>query len=130
MLESSNEKNTRYKNIQQIFFKHKYLTNPAVTPADATLAAASNLASQLRKHHTRHLGRKQPHKLTNLNTIFADAAATNAADAPLLPDTQPADCCVAVAARRHKMRRGPKKMQLSSHTSDGVMPSPQPHLQG
>ena len=84
---------TRISN--KVFFKHKYLTNPAVTPEDAILDAAADLTSQLQEHHTRHLGRRQLHDLTNLHTIFAAAAATNAADAPLSPGTQPADCRVA-----------------------------------
>ena len=29
---------------EMVFFKHKYLTNPSQSPADALIAAAANLA--------------------------------------------------------------------------------------
>ena len=85
-----------------VFFKHKYLTNPAVTPADAILAAVADLASQLRGHYTRQLGRDQLHDLTNLQAIFSDVAANNAADHNPNPnpnpnpnaESAPADCRV------------------------------------
>ena len=39
-----------------VFFKHKYITNPSVTPADAIIAAAANLShlltNNLQAHHT------------------------------------------------------------------------------
>ena len=56
----------------------------------------------------RHIGRKQIHDLTNLHTIFSNAATTNAADAPLLPDTLPDDCRVAVAALGAEDAAGPQ----------------------
>ena len=56
----------------------------------------------------RHIGRKKIHDLTNLHTIFSDAATTNAADAPLLPDTLPADFRVAVAALGAEDAAGPQ----------------------
>ena len=65
-----------------VFFKHKYLTHPTIIPADAILAAAANMAAQPRSHHIRHLGVDQLRDLKNLHIVFADAAATNAADAP------------------------------------------------
>ena len=43
-----------------------------------------------------------------LHTIFADTAAINAADALLSPETQPADCRVAVAATRAEDAEGPQ----------------------
>ena len=72
-----------------VFFKHKYLTNPTVTPADAILAAAADLASLLKGHHARHLGRDKLHDLTNLQAIFSDAAAHNAADHNPNPNPNP-----------------------------------------
>ena len=102
------EKHTLQEYPTRSFLKHKYLTNPAVIPADAILAAAADLASQIQGHNTHHLGRKQLHDLTNLQTIFTEAASTNAADAMILPDTQPADCRVAVAALRAEDAAGPK----------------------
>ena len=65
-----------------VFFKHKYLTHPAISPADSILASAADMVAQLHGHHTRHLGADQLRDLKNLHIIFADAAATNAADAP------------------------------------------------
>jgi hypothetical protein len=37
-----------------VFIKHKYLTNPAVTPADAVIAAAQQLTQALRSRHSNH----------------------------------------------------------------------------
>ena len=95
---------TRISNM--VYFKHKYLTNPAVTPADAILAAAADLASLLKGHHSRHLGRDKLQDLTNLQAIFADAATTNAAD-PNPEESAQADCCV--DAPRAEEAAGPKK---------------------
>ena len=128
-----------------IFFKHKYFTNPAITPADAIDAAATDLASQLRGHHTRHLGREQLHDLTNLEAIFSDAAATNAADPNPNPnpnpnpESAPADC--RVVAPRAEVAAGPKKkavvassferrpaLTTASPTSVIHLPRAAPHL--
>ena len=74
-----------------VFFKHKYLTYPTISPADAIFAAAANKAAQLRGHHTLHLGAGQFRDPKNLHRIFADAAATNADNAPTPRNTQTYD---------------------------------------
>ena len=77
-----------------VFFKHKYLTHTTIGPADAILATAADMATQLRGHHTRHLVADQIRDLKNLHIIFADAAATNAANAPTLRNTQTSEYVV------------------------------------
>jgi hypothetical protein len=37
------------------FFKHKYLTNPSVTPGDLVIAVAENLAQALKTSIPQHL---------------------------------------------------------------------------
>ena len=81
-----------------VLFKHKYLTNPTISPADAILASDADMAAQLRGHHTRHLGTDQLRDLKNLHTIFAKGAATNASDAPTPKNTQTSDCVLAPQA--------------------------------
>eukprot|EP00804_Cyclotella_cryptica_P020425 CCRYP_014405-RA/>CCRYP_014405-RA protein AED:0.11 eAED:0.09 QI:0/-1/0/1/-1/1/1/0/940 len=58
-----------------VFFKHKYLTNPSVTPTDALIAAAANLAHII-KHNAKaqHVGTKNLQDLQRLQQLFSDAA--------------------------------------------------------
>ena len=91
---------------KRVFFKHKYITHLTIIPADAILAAVSKMAAHLRGHHTRHLGAYQFRDLKNIHIIFADAAATNAANAPTLRKNQTSEYGVftpqeGAAARPH-----------------------------
>ena len=88
------------------FFKHKYLTNPTISPADTILSAASDMAAQLRGHHTCHLGSDQLRDLNNLHTIFTNTTATNAADTPTPRNTQTTEYCM--LALRAGDAAGPK----------------------
>jgi hypothetical protein len=58
-----------------VFFKHKYLTNPSVSPTDALIAAAANLAHVI-KHNAKaqHVGTKNLQDLQRLQQLFSDAA--------------------------------------------------------
>eukprot|EP00804_Cyclotella_cryptica_P019261 CCRYP_006150-RA/>CCRYP_006150-RA protein AED:0.40 eAED:0.40 QI:0/-1/0/1/-1/1/1/0/248 len=58
-----------------VFFKHKYLTNPSVTPTDALIAAAANLAHII-KHNAKaqHVGTKNLLDLQRLQQLFSNAA--------------------------------------------------------
>eukprot|EP00804_Cyclotella_cryptica_P018671 CCRYP_007187-RB/>CCRYP_007187-RB protein AED:0.29 eAED:0.29 QI:0/-1/0/1/-1/0/1/0/524 len=58
-----------------VFFKHKYLTNPSVTPTDALIAATANLAHII-KHNAKaqHVGTKNLQDLQRLQQLFSDAA--------------------------------------------------------
>ena len=58
-----------------VFFKHKYISNPTVTAADAVMAAAQNMADALKTRMNRHLGKKSLTTLYNLQKSFAHAAA-------------------------------------------------------
>ena len=86
-------KTHRTRILNTVIFKHKYLNNPTIRLSDAILAAATDMSAQFRGHHTRHFGANQLHDLNNLHTIFADVAATNAANVPT-PRTQNSDYCV------------------------------------
>ena len=74
-----------------VFFKHKYLNHPAISPAGAILAVAVNMAAQLRGHHTRHLSADQLRNLKNLHSIFANSVATNATNTPTPRNIQTSD---------------------------------------
>ena len=53
-----------------VFHKHKYISNPAVTPADAVIAAAGNLASLIKGKMPQHLQESPLSELTRLSAIF------------------------------------------------------------
>eukprot|EP00804_Cyclotella_cryptica_P008215 CCRYP_015150-RB/>CCRYP_015150-RB protein AED:0.19 eAED:0.17 QI:0/0/0/1/0/0/2/0/720 len=54
-----------------VFFKHKYITTPTVTPADAIIAAASNLVHALRTNIPgQQLGATKLHDLQRLQDIL------------------------------------------------------------
>ena len=76
-------KDTRTTRISAtVFFKHKYITNPTVTPADAIVAAATNLASALQNNIlAQHLGKLNLNDLKRLQAILQEAAAS-----PRVPD--------------------------------------------
>eukprot|EP00804_Cyclotella_cryptica_P024317 CCRYP_015305-RA/>CCRYP_015305-RA protein AED:0.21 eAED:0.21 QI:0/0/0/1/1/1/2/0/741 len=58
-----------------VFFKHKYLTNPSMSPADALIAAAANLTHVI-KHNAKaqHVGAKNLQDLQCLQQLFSDTA--------------------------------------------------------
>eukprot|EP00804_Cyclotella_cryptica_P002855 CCRYP_009391-RA/>CCRYP_009391-RA protein AED:0.18 eAED:0.18 QI:0/0/0/1/1/1/2/0/800 len=58
-----------------VFFKHKYLTNPSVSPTDALIAAAAYLAHVI-KHNAKvqYVGAKNLQDLQRLQQLFSDAA--------------------------------------------------------
>ena len=58
-----------------VFFKHKYISNPTVTAADAVTHAAQNIADALKTKRNSHLGDESLMDLYNLQKIFAHAAA-------------------------------------------------------
>lgn len=66
-----------------VFFKHKYLTNPSVSPTDALIAAAANLAHVI-KHNAKaqHVGTKNLQDLQRLQQLFSDAAKQPPVPAP------------------------------------------------
>ena len=66
-----------------VFFKHKYISNPTVTAADAVIAAAHNMADSLKTKTNRHIGDEALTSFSNLQKIFAhDAANKKAAKDP------------------------------------------------
>ncbi|KAL7486156.1 LOW QUALITY PROTEIN: hypothetical protein ACHAW6_012454 [Cyclotella cf. meneghiniana] len=83
--------NTRTTHIAEtVFFKHKYLTNPSMSPADALIAAAANLA-QVINHNVKaqHVVATKLQDLQCLQRILHNTA-TQHIDIPL----QPQQACV------------------------------------
>eukprot|EP00804_Cyclotella_cryptica_P002702 CCRYP_009617-RA/>CCRYP_009617-RA protein AED:0.39 eAED:0.39 QI:0/0/0/1/1/1/2/0/572 len=66
-----------------VFFKHKYITNPTVTPADAIVAATANLAHVLMSNTTAaHLNTTQLADLTRLHKIIQPTPTDKSAVSP------------------------------------------------
>ena len=75
--------NTRATQVSAILFhKHKYLSNPTATPADAIIFAAGNLITVIKGHLTHCLLESHFNELMRLSTIFSDAAATPQIEIP------------------------------------------------
>eukprot|EP00804_Cyclotella_cryptica_P023186 CCRYP_000381-RA/>CCRYP_000381-RA protein AED:0.13 eAED:0.11 QI:0/0/0/1/0.33/0.25/4/0/1130 len=74
-----------------VFFKHKYITTPTVTPADAIIAAAANLVHALKTNiPVQHLGATTLHDLQRLQDILQNASAPlNATPSPPLAIVKP-----------------------------------------
>ena len=68
-----------------VFHKHKYISKPNVTPADAFIAAAGNMALALKGTIPACLQQSPLADLTRLSKIFSEAEAS-----PSLPSTTPA----------------------------------------
>ena len=58
-----------------VFHKHKYISTPAVTPADAVIAAAGRLAATIKNSCSDHLTKEPLAELTRLSEIFSQASA-------------------------------------------------------
>ncbi len=58
----------------QPFFKHKYLTNPSVTPKDQIIAAAAHLTGAIQGTITTNMCTSTLKLLGDLQSIFQDAA--------------------------------------------------------
>jgi hypothetical protein len=56
------------------FFKHKYITNPAVTPEDLVIAAAANLSKALATNMPHHLRQSSIQALADLQDVFSHTA--------------------------------------------------------
>jgi hypothetical protein len=57
-----------------MFFKHKYLTNPLVTPKDLVIAAAENLTQALETSIPQHLQVSTIQALKDLSEVLADSS--------------------------------------------------------
>ena len=75
--------NTRATRVSAtVFHKHKYLSNPTATPANAIIAEAGNLITAIKGHLPHRLQESHFSELTRLSTIFSDAAATPQIEIP------------------------------------------------
>jgi hypothetical protein len=55
-----------------MFFKHKYLTNPLVTPEDLVIAVAENLAQSLKTSIPQHLQVSTIQALKEFSEVFTN----------------------------------------------------------
>ena len=58
-----------------VLHRHKYISNPFVTPEDVVLSAAGKLAEALKGQMPQHLHESSLDKLKRLGTIFQHAAS-------------------------------------------------------
>ena len=71
----------------RVFFKHKYLTNPKITPEDQVMAAAANLATVLTANKkANQISHKQFKDLQRLQRILHETASDPRVDQDALPD--------------------------------------------
>ncbi len=66
-----------------VFHKHKYISTPAVTPADAVITAAGRLAAVIKGTYYNHLSNEPLAKLTRLSDLFVEASAPTEQSLPL-----------------------------------------------
>ena len=67
--------NTRANRISAtVFHKHKYISNPTVTPGDAVISAAQDLAAALKGKMTHYLQESPLSELYRLRKIFSASA--------------------------------------------------------
>ena len=57
-----------------VFVKHKYTTNPPITPEDAVIYAANRMTDALKMHHLHNMGEDNIQALHCLEQIFKQAA--------------------------------------------------------
>ena len=57
-----------------MYFKHKYITNPAVSPEDAVVQSCASLAKTLKTYMPNHIGETNLERLTELEAIFTEAS--------------------------------------------------------
>ena len=62
---------------ETVFFKHKYITNPTLTPEDAIIAAANQMTETLQTHKTPGMYKEDVQALARLDQIFQDAITNN-----------------------------------------------------
>jgi hypothetical protein len=99
------------------FFKHKYLSNPAVTPEDRVIEAAGVLAQALNNQLPTHILESTIQALSNLQDIFQQAAinynmdlathVTPAAPPRVPPDTLPEPASPVISPRVHDIPTTP-----------------------
>ena len=101
--------NTRSTRVSEtVFHKHKYLSNPTATPADAIISAAGNLITAIKSHLPHRLQESHFSELTRLSTIFSDAATTPQIDLP-------------------QQRRSPS-LTTKNTKNNGILTKPHPNL--
>ena len=69
--------NTRTKALRvsdTVFFKHKYISNPSVTPEDSAISAANRMTDALKMHHPHNMCEDNIQALHRLEQIFKQAA--------------------------------------------------------
>ena len=85
-------KDTRATRISAtVFHKHKYITNPSVTPEDRIMATAGKLVAEIKGRMATHISKTDLHQLELLGTILKQiwAHPENPARLPPIPNKHP-----------------------------------------
>ena len=99
-----------------VFHKHKYISNPLVTPEDAVMAAAGELATLIGGHMPHQLSETSLDELTRLRFIFKQALGAE----PEPPAPPPASDTAVV-----RLRRSPR-LTTSVNSDDCITAAPAP----
>ena len=110
----------RFHQSATVFYKHKYISNPTATPANAIIAAAGNLITVIKGHIPQRLQEPPLSELTHLITIFSEAAATPQIEIPQLVPT-------ARSQTKPQQRRSPR-LTTKITKDDVIVASPHPPL--
>ena len=108
-----------------VFHKHKYITNPAVTPADAVIAAAGRLAAVIKGTLSNSMGTDALDELARLGAVFTNAAAT-APKEEQAPRPRPAIVPPARPAPRRSPRLLPEAPAAPRLRAPPAQPDPLP----
>ena len=75
--------------LDTVFFRHKSITNPSVTPADAIIVAADKMLLSLQTHMHPNMSETIVQALQRLEDIFQKAVKANKFDNIKLTSTPP-----------------------------------------
>ena len=108
-----------------VCYKHKYISNPTVTPTDNVLAAAQDMADALQVRMERHLGNNALYSLLNPQKIFAQAATTQKAADNQQPDPPRKNKLTSSRQNQHRLQQS----FLLCRPSVRSLSTTYPHLQ-
>ena len=89
---------------ETVFFKHKYITNPALTPEDTIIAAANQMTETLRMHKALGMCEEDVQALARLNQSFQDTI-TNNTSVEIKTVEPPASPRVAASNNKHNIKQ-------------------------
>eukprot|EP00804_Cyclotella_cryptica_P002957 CCRYP_013294-RA/>CCRYP_013294-RA protein AED:0.17 eAED:0.16 QI:0/0/0/1/1/1/2/0/794 len=114
-----------------VFFKHKYLTNPSISPTDALIATAANLAHAIQHNaKAQHVGAKKLQDLQRLQQLFTPAppkqATPRRAPPPRVPTPMPLSTLPVVSDDEDSDDGPEPSPRVRTYRAIPSVPNPQP----